>query len=75
LPNAAWYCWHASRRQAMLEQEWIKAGAFVHCQIIWQKNRGVMTRTWYLWQHEPCLMGWLKGKMPQRADDRRLPTV
>jgi DNA modification methylase len=27
--DAAWQCWHASRRQAMLEACWEKAGAFV----------------------------------------------
>ncbi|MCA9293202.1 MAG: DNA modification methylase [Phycisphaerales bacterium] len=74
-PNAAWYCWHASRRQAMLEAAWTKHGAFVHAQIIWVKNRGILTRSWYLWQHEPCLMGWLKGNMPSRVEKRRLPTV
>ncbi|UYV13438.1 MAG: hypothetical protein NCW75_03930 [Phycisphaera sp.] len=74
-PNAAWYCWHASRRQAMLEAAWEKAGAFVHCQIIWTKNKGVPTRTWYLWRHEPCFMGWLRGSPPARRDETRLPTV
>lgn len=74
-PNAAWYCWHASRRQAMLERVWVEAGAFVHCQIIWAKNKGVLGCTWYLWSHEPCLMGWLKGHTPPRVDQRRLPTV
>lgn len=73
--NAAWYCWHASRRQAMLEQAWNEAGAFVHCQIIWTKNKGVPTRGWYMWQHEPCLMGWVKGNMPQRMCDHLLSTV
>jgi len=38
-PRAAWYVWHASRRQAMLEAAMQKAGALVHCQIIWHKNR------------------------------------
>ena len=61
VPNAAWYCWHASRRQAMLEAVWVELGAFVHQQIIWVKNRAVLTRSFYLWKHEPCLMGWLKG--------------
>jgi DNA modification methylase len=51
--DAAWYCWHASRRQAMLEACWEKAGAFVHQQIIWVKDRGVLTRSHYLWKHEP----------------------
>jgi DNA modification methylase len=71
-PNAAWYCWHASRRQAMVEAAWHKHGAFVHCQIIWGKNRPVLTRTWYAWQHEPCFFGWLqppRGKKPPRADE------
>ena len=28
--DAAWYCWHASRKQALLESVWEKHGAFVH---------------------------------------------
>jgi DNA modification methylase len=63
-PTAAWYCWHASRRQAMLEECWEKAGAFVHQQIIWVKDRGVLTRSCYLWKHEPCLMGWVRPNKP-----------
>ena len=75
LPNAAWYCWHASRRQAMLEAVWNKHGAFVHCQIIWGKNRPVLTRTLYMWQHEPCLMGWIKGNMPPKTKAERMSTL
>lgn len=71
--DAAWYCWHASRRQAMLEAAWIKSGAFVHCQIIWAKNRPVLTRSWYMWQHEPCLFGWVKK--PKKVDSEFLSTV
>lgn len=67
--DTAWYCWHASKRQAMLEAAWNKHGAFVHCQIIWAKNRPVLTRTWYMWQHEPCLMGWKKGCKPDKAPE------
>lgn len=67
LPNAAWYCWHASRRQRMVEEAWEKNGAFVHQQIIWSKpNRPILTRSWYLWAHEPCFFGWLKGKKPPK---------
>ncbi len=68
--DAAWYCWHASRRQGMVERVWEKHGAFVHCQIIWAKNRSVLTRTWYSWKHEPCFFGWRKpphGKKPPKA--------
>ncbi len=68
--NAAWYCWHASRRQKMLEEVWTKHGAFAHQQIIWAKDRPILTRSWYMWQHEPCLMGWVRPNKPPRiADD------
>lgn len=67
-PNAAWYCWHASRRQAMLEAVWKEFGAFQHQQIIWNKEKGVLTRSRYLWKHEPCLMGWIKGNLPPKVD-------
>jgi DNA modification methylase len=63
--DAAWYCWHASRRQMMLESIWNEAGAFVHQQIIWVKTRPVLTYSMYLWQHEPCLFGWIKGEKPK----------
>ena len=63
--NAAWYCWHASRRQMMLESVWNEAGAFVHQQIIWVKTRPVLTYSTFLWQHEPCLFGWIKGEKPK----------
>ena len=67
LPNAAWYCWHASRRQRMVEESWEKHGAFVHQQLIWTKpNRPILTRSWYLWSHEPCFFGWQKGKKPPK---------
>lgn len=80
-PNAAWYCWHASRRQAMLEAVWAKHGAFVHQQIIWAKDRPILTRSWYMWQHEPCFFGWVRPNRPERyASDHphtvwNIPTV
>ena len=73
--NAAWYCWHASRRQAMLEGVWERHGAFVHQQIVWAKDRPVLTRSWYMWQHEPCFFGWVKGKKPKRAVDEWIGSV
>lgn len=81
LPTAAWYCWHASRRQAMLEAVWEKHGAFVHQQIIWAKDRPILTRSWYMWQHEPCFFGWVRPNRPTRyADDHphsvwNIPTI
>ena len=64
--DAAWYCWHASRRHSMVERVWAEFGAFVHQQIIWVKSRPVLTYSTYLWQHEPCLFGWVRGAKPKR---------
>ena len=63
--DAAWYCWHASRRQAMLEACWTKFDVLHHQQIIWAKSRPVLTRSIMLWAHEPCLFGWRSGHKPR----------
>jgi DNA modification methylase len=63
--NAAWYLWHASKRHSMVEKVWTEFGAFVHQQLIWVKSRPVLTYSTYLWQHEPCLFGWVKGEKPK----------
>jgi DNA modification methylase len=49
----------------MLESVWNEAGAFVHQQIIWVKTRPVLTYSLYLWQHEPCLFGGIRGEKPK----------
>lgn len=73
--NAGFYIWHASRHQAMLEDVLNTHGIRVHAQIIWAKNRPVLTRTWYSWQHEPCLFGWKPGFKPARVEKAVLSTV
>ena len=72
---AAWYCWHASARQAMLERIWKEHGAFMHQQIVWVKDRPVLTRSHYMWQHEPCMFGWIKGNKPKRCSDEHASTI
>ena len=61
------YQWHAHRRQALVEEAWKAAGLLVHQQLIWVKARSVLTRSHYMWQHEPCFYGWPEGKMPEKA--------
>ena len=74
-PDAAWYCWHASRRQAMLEGVWGQFGAFVHQQIIWAKDRLVLSRGDYHWQHEPCWYAVKKTGKGHWAGDRKQTTL
>ena len=59
------YQWHANTRQALVDQAWRETGLLAHQVIIWVKTRGVLTRSHFMWQHEPCMYGWVQGKMPK----------
>ena len=63
------YQWHATRRQALVEQAWQQNGLLVHQTIVWAKARGVLTHSHFLWSHEPAFYGWPEGSMPDK--DRR----
>jgi DNA modification methylase len=58
------YQWHASRRQALVEDAWTANGLLLHQQIVWVKSRPILTRSHFMWQHEPCFYGWIEGKPP-----------
>ncbi|MFI4892149.1 MAG: DNA modification methylase [Phycisphaerales bacterium JB058] len=73
--DAAWYHWHASVMRPLLHDAWMKAGAHAHAEIILDREIGLPSRSWFLWQHEPCMMGWLKGHRPPRTERQRLTTV
>jgi hypothetical protein len=38
-PNSAVYMWHATRRQALVEQAWQQCGLLVHQTIVWVKTK------------------------------------
>lgn len=63
--RARWIETETLHLKMMLESVWSEFGAFVHQQIIWVKSRPVLTYSTYLWQHEPCLFGWIKGEKPK----------
>ena len=65
-PDAAIYVWHASQRQIEVEKAMRNCGILVHQQIIWVKNKPVLTHSFYMWQHEPCFFGWKQGNKPKR---------
>ncbi len=44
---------------------WEQVGLLVHQYIIWVKTRGVLGRSHFIWQHEPCMYGWRQGNMPK----------
>lgn len=60
------YQWHVSLRGNVVREAWDECGLLHHQQIIWAKARPVLTRSHFMWQHEPCSYGWFKGRMPRR---------
>src|SRR5438309_5380247 len=64
-PKSAVYQWHATRRQKLVEEAWVQCGLLVHQTIVWAKARGVLTRSHYMWSHEPCFYGWVEGNPPK----------
>lgn len=74
-PNSAFYCWHASARVDILLDAWKRHNVLNHNQIIWVKPAPTIGRSWYLWRHEPCLMGWIQGNKPNRETGEYLNTA
>ena len=56
------YVWHADRSSHVVRQNLESIGYIVRQQIIWRKPFGVMARSAYNWQHEPCWYSVRKGK-------------
>jgi DNA modification methylase len=48
------YVWHASVFTREVLNGLLRIGFLYPQQIIWNKGRTVLTRTWYWYQHEPC---------------------
>lgn len=53
-PGAIAYVWHGALHATTVEQSLLKQGFTIRAQIIWAKERLVIGRGDYHWQHEPC---------------------
>jgi DNA modification methylase len=53
-PGNIAYVWHGALHAATVEQSLVANGFSIRAQIIWAKQRLVMGRGDYHWQHEPC---------------------
>ena len=60
--NPAIYQWHADLRRELVVAAWRQSGLLLHQIIVWQKARGVLTHSHFMWSHEPCAYGWIEGK-------------
>jgi len=62
--HAPIYCWHAHLRIGLIQRIWADLGILDHQQIIWVKPAALIGRCFWLFQHEPCVMGWRRGSKP-----------
>ncbi len=62
--NIAVYQWFATKRHDIVEAAWRAVGLLPHQELVWAKARAVLTRCDFMWQHEPCMYGWVEGKRP-----------
>jgi DNA modification methylase len=75
LPKTAIYQWHATIRQHLVMKAWEESGLHLHQTIVWVKPRAVLTRSHYMWMHEPCFYGWVEGQQPERKPPANAKTV
>ena len=65
------YQWFGMMRMDVVSAAWAANALKLHQIVIWHKNRPVLGRCWYMWDYEPCAVGWIEGRQPQPA--RRPP--
>jgi len=74
-PGDVAYVWHGALHAATVVESLIAAGFSVRSQIIWAKDRLVLSRGDYHWQHEPCWYAVKKTGKGHWAGDRKQTTL
>ena len=65
------YQFFAMMRFETVLAAWRANGLLPHQVVIWHKSRVVLGRSWYMYDYEPCLVGWIAGRQPE--PERRPP--
>jgi DNA modification methylase len=65
------YQWFGMMRMDVVTEAWTANRVKLHQVLIWHKSRPVLGRCWFMWDYEPCAVGWLEGRQPQ--PERRPP--
>lgn len=74
-PGDVSYVWHGALHAATVAESLEAAGFCVRSQIIWAKDRLVLSRGDYHWQHEPCWYAVKKTGKGHWAGDRKQTTL
>lgn len=74
-PGPVAYVWHGGLKAQSVQGSLEQAGFTMRAQIIWAKDRLVIGRGDYHWQHEPCWYAVREGAQGQRTKDRTQTTL
>ena len=74
-PGDVAYVWHGALHATTVAESLSASGFNIRSQIIWAKDRLVLSRGDYHWQHEPCLYAVKKTGKGHWAGDRKQTTL
>lgn len=74
-PGDVAYVWHGALHATTVAESLIACGFTIRSQIIWAKDRLVLSRGDYHWQHEPCWYAVKKTGKGHWAGDRKQTTL
>jgi DNA modification methylase len=74
-PGDVAYVWHGALHATTVADSLIASGFGIRSQIIWTKERLVLSRGHYHWQHEPCWYAVRSGGKGSWSGDRKQTTV
>jgi DNA modification methylase len=74
-PGDVAYVWHGALHSSTVAESLVAADFAVRSQIIWAKDRLVLSRGDYHWQHEPCWYAVRKSGKGHWAGDRKQTTL
>ena len=74
-PGDVAYVWHGALHATTVAESLDASGFNIRSQIIWAKDRLVLSRGDYHWQHEPCLYAVKKTGKGHWAGDRKQTTL
>jgi DNA modification methylase len=74
-PGEVAYVWHGALHAGTVAESLAASGFQIRSQIIWAKERLVLSRGHYHWQHEPCWYAVKSGGKGSWSGDRKQTTV
>ncbi|WP_270935903.1 site-specific DNA-methyltransferase [Falsiroseomonas oryzae] len=74
-PGDVAYVWHGALHATTVAESLTVCGFDIRAQIIWAKDRLVLGRGHYHWQHEPCWYAVRDGAKGHWAGDRKQTTL